>query len=299
MNLDELKRALDAHMPVLANEPMSKHTTMKVGGPADLFLTCNSAADVSLAWRLAREAGVPFMALGNGSNLIVREGGIRGVVARLAMNTVEFSGEAASVEAGCQLSAFVMRALKAGRMGLEFAHGIPGTVGGAVVMNAGAYEHEIGERLIGVEGIDSDGEPFYKEAAKAQLGYRRSVFQRDGSIVLKTHWRLLEEDGHALERINEYAERRRLKQPLELPSAGSVFKRPEGHFTGRLIEDAGLRGVKAGGAMVSEKHAGFIVNTGGATASDVLDLIELIKRRVYDRFTVELETEVRIIGEDA
>ena len=285
-------------MRVLKDEPMARHTTMKVGGPADYFAIAESEQQVSFALKAAKEAHAPLMIIGSGSNLIVRDGGIRGVVLRLALEDMRFNGNEAYAEAGCSLSAFVMGALNAGLMGLEFAHGIPGSVGGALYMNAGAYGGEISERLKRVEGITLAGEPFSFSREEAGFGYRKSVFQRGASIILRAMWDLDPDDGAARARIGEYAKRRQEKQPLNKPSAGSVFKRPAGHFAGALIEDAGLKGVRLGCAAVSEKHAGFIVNEGGASAKDIIGLIELVQKRVFEHAGVWLQTEVKLVGEE-
>ncbi len=289
---------LGAKLRVLKDEPMARHTTMKVGGPADYFAIAETEDQARFALKAAYEAGSPIMIVGNGSNLIVRGGGIRGVVLRLALADMHFDGNEAVAEAGCSLSAFVTAALDAGLMGLEFAHGIPGSVGGAVCMNAGAYGGEMSERLVRIEGISRSGEPFSLRCDEAGFGYRESVFQGGDLVVLRGVWRLLPDDGLARGRIDDYAKRRQEKQPLNMPSAGSVFKRPPGRFAGALIEGAGLKGAQVGGAVVSEKHAGFIVNTGGATAADVLGLIELVQKRVFEHAGVMLQTEAKLVGEE-
>ncbi len=294
----DLGNILGAKMRVLKDEPMARHTTIKAGGPADYFAIAESEEQVSFALKAAREANAPLMIIGSGSNLIVRDGGVRGVVLRLAFSDMRFEGNEAAVEAGCSLSAFVMGAINAGLMGLEFAHGIPGSVGGAVYMNAGAYGGEVSERLKRVEGITLMGESFSIERGDAGFGYRKSIFQRGDSVVLRAVWGLEPDDGSARARIMEYAKRRQDKQPLNMPSAGSVFKRPEGRFAGALIEGAGLKGARVGGAMVSEKHAGFIVNAGGASASDIIRLIELVQKRVFEHAGVLLQTEVKLVGEE-
>ena len=298
MSID-LGRLLGSAMRVLENEPMSRHTTMKVGGPADFFAIAESPQQVRLALAAAHEASAPLLAIGNGSNLIVRDGGVRGVVLQIAMNAMKFEGNEAAAEAGCSLSDFVLAAQAAGLMGLEFAQGIPGSVGGAVAMNAGAYGGVVSTLLLRVDGVSLSGEYFSIGPQEAGFGYRRSCFQRDGSIVVKAYWRLPDDDGGALSRIQDYAARRREKQPLHQPSAGSVFRRPEGHFAGKLIEDAGLKGMRVGGAMVSEKHAGFIVNVGGASAADITALIALVQKRVMETSGILLQTEVKLVGEDS
>ncbi len=294
----DLYEVLGAKMRVLKDEPMARHTTMKVGGPADYFAVAESEEQICFALKSAFEAEAPIMIIGSGSNLIVRDGGIRGVVLRTALSDMRFEGSEAAAAAGCSLSSFIMAALDSGLMGLEFAHGIPGSIGGALYMNAGAYGGEIGGRIKRIEGVTLKGEPFSLTRGEAGFGYRESIFQRGDKVVLRAVWGLMPDDGSARARIVEYAKRRQEKQPLNMPSAGSVFKRPEGYFAGALIEGAGLKGARFGGAMVSERHAGFIVNAGNARASDITGLIELVQKCVFERAGVMLQTEVKLVGEE-
>ncbi|MBR3504233.1 MAG: UDP-N-acetylmuramate dehydrogenase [Clostridia bacterium] len=285
---------------VLEDEPMSRHTTFRVGGPADaLFLPANGD-EIVRAMREARDLGQDCFVMGNGSNLLVRDGGIRGLVIVIGepMSGVRVEGNILRAQAGAPLTRAAREAASASLKGLAFASGIPGSVGGAVAMNAGAYGGEIKDAL--ARALVLEGEkPVWKTPEELRMTYRDSDALRRGLIVLEAEFRLTPGDREAiLAEMNELARRRREKQPLALPSAGSTFKRPEGHFAGALIEAAGLKGLRVGGAQVSELHAGFIVNTGGATARDVQDLIALVQARVLAASGVALEPEVRIIGEE-
>lgn len=288
---------------LLQDEPMSAHSTFKVGGNADLVFSAASAEELVYALRLADRIGLPVTVLGNGSNILVSDKGIRGVVVLLGKDLADITSEGGGLitaQAGALLSSVSRFAAAQGLTGMEFAGGIPGTAGGAVYMNAGAYDGCMADIVIRSEGYRiQTGEIFtLPDTAAHQFGYRRSFFTVEQAIVLKT-WILLRQG--AKEDIDckmaEFARRRRHSQPLELPSAGSTFKRPEGHFAGRLIEEAGLKGCRIGGACVSTKHAGFIVNDSGATASEVLALIDHVRRCVYDKDGIMLEPEVRILGE--
>jgi UDP-N-acetylmuramate dehydrogenase len=296
--LEELLKFLPPER-VLIDEPMAKHTTFRVGGPADLLALPHTAEEAIYAVRAAAVAGVMCLVLGNGSNLIVRDGGLRAlVVAMQEMDAVHIEGPALVAQAGAKLSKVAAAAQAAGLSGLEFACGIPGTVGGAAAMNAGAYGHEMARVLTGARVL-MDGEDRWLSSDEMAYGYRRSAVLRPGAAVLEAHFRLIPDDPDRIRRqMGEYNACRREKQPLQLPSAGSVFKRPPGHFAGALIEQAGLKGYEIGGAQVSTLHAGFIVNTGGATAKDVTDLIAHIREEVLRKFGVALECEVRILGEE-
>lgn len=283
----------------LASEPMSRHTTFRIGGPADLMAYPTRRRELCELVKLCRTEGIPYFTLGNGSNLLVSDKGIRGlVIVTDRLRRVRFAPDD-TVECWCgeKLGHLASLARSYSLSGLEFAQGIPGTVGGALSMNAGAYGHEIGELVIESEYVDEEGQLRTIAAPRHQFGYRTSLFKDSQKILVRT--RLLLKLGKQEEidaEMARMAAARREKQPLELPSAGSVFKRPEGHFAGKLIEDCGLKGARVGGACVSEKHAGFIVNTGGATCRDVLTLIEQIQKTVRDRFGVELEPELRTVG---
>ena len=284
---------------ILENEPMSKHTTFRIGGNADVFVSpkVSQVADVI---RLAKEYDVPVTIIGNGSNLLVGDKGIRGLVLSFGKEAeeIQVDGSCMIVSAGALLSKIAAEAAKRSLMGFEFAAGIPGTLGGAVVMNAGAYGGEIKDVLISATVLTPEGEVKELSNSELDLSYRHSCIPENGYIVLEAVLEFMPGDEAEIrEKMADFKSRRVEKQPLEYPSAGSTFKRPEGYFAGKLIQDAELRGYTVGGAQVSEKHCGFVVNKGDATAADVLQLIEDVKKNVYDKFQVELEPEVKMIGE--
>ena len=279
-------------------EPMSMHTTFRVGGPADYFVTPDSAEAVQGVVSLCREADVPLYVMGCGSNLLVADEGLRGVVMRIGPKySVVKVQEDGSVfaEAGATNAKVARAALDAGLAGFEFAAGIPGSIGGAAIMNAGAYGGELRDVATGVTCLRPNGAIEHLTADEADWSYRHSRMADDGSIVLSVDLQLKRDDPAAIEaRMAELAQRRSDKQPLDLPSAGSTFKRPAGHFAGKLIQDAGMQGHTVGGAQVSTKHAGFVVNIGDATAADIMKVIEDVQAAVHAQFNVELEPEVRI-----
>lgn len=285
---------------VYRNEPMKKHTTFRIGGPADYYLCPHSAKEIQKVVEICREEKLPYFILGNGSNLLVSDKGYRGAVIQLWKNVSDIGVEGCLIhaKAGASLAKIAAQALEEGLTGMEFAAGIPGTLGGAVVMNAGAYGGEMKDILKEVLVMDQQGRIFTLEKKDLKLGYRTSAVKEKGYIVLAAALELRPGNREEIKKLMEDLKQRRVeKQPLELPSAGSTFKRPEGYFAGKLIMDAGLRGFSIGGAQVSEKHCGFIVNTGGASASDVLALIREVQKKVRDKFGVELETEVKFLGE--
>ena len=285
---------------VLENAPMSRYTTFRVGGPADVLFFPASVEELQEALAAAKAKGIPVCLIGNGSNLIVRDGGIRGLVIALGEPFSELRVEGAQVwaQAGARLSAVAAAAQRAGLAGLEFASGIPGTLGGGCAMNAGAYGGELKDVLVWADVL-LDGELHRLSRDEMEMGYRSTMPLRRGAIVVAACFELRRDDPEAIqERMRDLANRRREKQPLNLPSAGSTFKRPEGHFAGALIEQCELKGCTIGGAQVSEKHAGFIVNVGDATAADILNLIEHVQRVVRAQTGVHLETEVRVLGEN-
>ena len=285
---------------VLMNEPMCRHTTFRVGGSADVMFFPQSSEELQRAMALARAQGADVLVTGNGSNLVVRDGGVRGLVIVLGEHMARISVEDACLwaQAGAMLARVSAAAQEAGLSGLEFASGIPGTLGGGCAMNAGAYGGQLSD-VLSCAMVLLDGEVHTLSRDEMQMSYRSTLPLRVGGIVLEAKFELHADDpAEIMARMKELNARRRDKQPLNLPSAGSTFKRPEGHFAGALIEGCGLKGARVGGAQVSEKHAGFIVNTGGATASDILGLIALVQRRVLAETGVALETEVRIVGED-
>lgn len=298
------ERARAAGCAVAFDEPMARHTTMRVGGAADLFVTAPDAAGACAVLSAGKAAGVPVTLVGNGSDLIVGDRGIRGAVLRLAAQPPVLLPDGVHVrcDAGTTLSALCVFARDRGLAGLEFAYGIPGTLGGALFMNAGAYGGEIADVTETVQAVTFGGAALTVPAADMAFGYRHSAAQgRTGDerlLFTAATLRLMPDDPAAIAaRMDDYMQRRRDKQPLEYPSAGSFFRRPAGHFAGALIEQAGLKGCRIGGAAVSEKHAGFVVNLGGATAADITALSAHVRERVLAHSGVELTPEVRFIGE--
>lgn len=285
---------------VIENEPMCNHTTFKIGGCADWFLMPQNSEQLSQILNVIKENNMPVFILGNGSNLLVGDKGIRGAVICLCkkMDNIEVCGDEIYAEAGAILSRVSNVALAAELSGVEFASGIPGSLGGAVYMNAGAYEHEMKEVVKSVKYIDFTGEIFEINCENCGFGYRTSIFNKNDYIILGCTLKLKKGNKEEIkEKIADYTQRRVSKQPLEKPSAGSTFKRPVGHFAGGLIEQSNLKGYTIGGAQVSEKHAGFIINKGGATAKDIIDLIEYVQKVVFEKFDVMLEPEVKMVGE--
>ncbi len=285
---------------VSVDEPMKKHTTFRIGGPADYYVTPHSGEEATQVIKACREWKLPFYILGNGSNLLVSDKGFRGVIIQMFKNYSEVSvdGVCVTARAGALLSKIAKTALENNLTGLEFAAGIPGTLGGAVVMNAGAYGGEMKDVLEEVGVLSGEGEILRLKREELDLGYRTSVIARKGYIVLEAKMRLQEGKREAIaSRMEKLKEKRVSKQPLELPSAGSTFKRPEGNFAGKLIMEAGLRGFSVGDAQVSEKHCGFVVNKGGATALQVRELMQEVIRRVEETSGVTLEPEVKMLGE--
>lgn len=281
--------------------PLSRVTSFHIGGNADLAVYPADAEAFAYALDAVVQAGVPYTVIGNGSNTLVRDGGFRGVVfVTTDMRRVTIDGTRLTGGCGVLLGSVGTNASRAGLAGAEFANGIPGTLGGAVYMNAGAYGGQLADIVCETVCYDLDAKQvLHLDNAAQRFGYRHSVFMEKNYIILSATLQLTKDEPDAIRaRMNDYLARRREKQPLEYPSAGSVFKRPEGHFAGKLIEDAGLKGLRVGGAEVSPKHAGFIVNVGGATARDVLELIERIREKVYAMSGVTLECEIRTIGED-
>ena len=299
-NKNEWIRKLGEQVEILVAEPMKNHTTFRIGGPADALALPKTPEEVAEVVRFCHEHAQPYYVLGNGSNLLVSDEGYRGLVLQLYrnFNDIQVNGETITVQSGAMLAAVARTAYQTGLTGLEFASGIPGTIGGAVVMNAGAYGGEMKNVLKEVTVLTKEGEVLVIPAKALELGYRTSVIPKNGWIVLGAVLQLKKGDPEQiLARMEELKEQRITKQPLDLPSAGSTFKRPEGYFAGKLIMDVGLRGFTVGGAQVSEKHCGFVVNRGDATAADVWELICEVKRRVKERTGVELEPEVKLLGD--
>lgn len=282
------------------NEPMKKHTTFKVGGPADILVYPSTYEMIKKVIEACKANNVEYFLMGNGSNLIVKDGGVRGVVIKVDhLNEIKVAENSVTAQCGAVLSLVAKAALESSLTGLEFAAGIPGYIGGAVAMNAGAYGGEMSHVLEKVIVIDDKNNIIELAKDELELGYRTSAILKYGYIVLETTMTLAPGNKDEIKaRMNDLALQRRTKQPLEYPSAGSTFKRPVGYFAGKLIQDAGLKGASVGGAQVSEKHSGFIINTGDATAADILNLIKHVQEEVNKQFGVELHTEVRIIGEE-
>lgn len=285
---------------VFTEEAMSQHTTFKIGGPADYFLMPDKGEDVGRVIKICKEKEIPYFILGNGSNLLVGDGGYRGAVIQIYrnMSSVTVEGNEITAQAGALLSAVAAAAKNASLTGFEFAGGIPGTIGGAVVMNAGAYGGEMKDVLTEVTVMNAEGDIFTLPTEELELGYRTSIIKTAGYIVLEAKIRLKEGDPEVIrETMKDLTIRRTTKQPLEYPSAGSTFKRPEGYFSGKLIMDSGLAGYQVGGAQVSEKHCGFVINAGDATARDVRTLMDNVRDIVYKKYGVTLEPEVKFLGE--
>ncbi len=297
--IDELIKALPQGT-VLVNELMKNHTTFQIGGPADCFVMPSQVDEVVTAIKIINKYEVPLTVLGKGSNLLVMDKGIRGVVLNFSERFTALSCEGNSIKAQCgALMADISKLAGENSLtGLEFAIGIPGSVGGGVYMNAGAYDGEMKNVITAVTSVSRDGNLHHYTNEQADFGYRHSVFQSNNELILEVELKLQKGDSKAiLARMADLTQRREAKQPLELPSAGSTFKRPVGYFAGTLIDQTGLKGLTVGGAQVSKKHAGFVVNIGGATAQDVLDLIKEVQDRVYKAHGVKLYPEVKMIGE--
>ncbi|WP_455266088.1 UDP-N-acetylmuramate dehydrogenase [Phascolarctobacterium sp.] len=286
--------------PLLPAEPMTKHTSFHIGGPAELMAQPQSEAELQSLLLKAAEAAVPVTLVGNGSNLLVRDKGIRGLVIKLGsmLRDIKVSGNVLTFGSGVSLAQASKKAAELGLSGMEFAVGIPGSIGGAVYMNAGAYDGEMSKVVKSVRVMDAAGEVSELSAGELDFGYRHSALQGSSKIVTSVTVELAAGDKQAIaEKMADFSNRRITKQPLELPSAGSMFKRPPGYFAGTLIDQTGLKGYTVGGAQVSTKHAGFVVNIGGATAADVLQLISDVQAKVFAAHGVHLETEVLVLGE--
>ena len=303
-NIKALQTALLKELPstrVREEEYLRHHTTFKIGGPADLFVEPTTMAELSFALRTIHEFDVPVTIIGCGSNILVKDGGIRGAVVSVRHMTqiMDCNDNTLCIGSGYMLKDASEFAWENGLTGLEFAIGIPGTLGGAVFMNAGAYDGEMSHVVTVVRAVDFQGNIKEYDASHLDFGYRHSVFHDNHEVIGEVIMTLKPGDKNVIKaRMDELTEKRESKQPLEFASAGSTFKRPPGYFAGTLIEQTGLKGLSVGDAQVSHKHAGFVINTGSASAKDVLDLIAEVQRRVYDQHGVHLEPEVRMIGED-
>ncbi len=283
------------------NEPMKNHTSFRIGGPVDCMVFPSTVGEIAEIVSWCKNRGIPYLVVGKGSNLLVRDKGIRGLVIKLGENfcNLAVNGNELCAQAGGLLSQAARLAADHGLSGLEFAEGIPGSVGGAVFMNAGAYGGEMKDVVHKVEAIDEQGNLRTLCGQELGFGYRTSVFQTNGLVILTVYMTLKSGNTQDIrDKMAEFARRRQSKQPLEFPSAGSVFKRPEGHFVGPLIEELGLKGLRIGDAEISTKHAGFIINRGNATASDVLELISIVRSKVRESRGIDLQPEIRIVGEE-
>lgn len=303
-NIKALQTALLKELPstrVREEEYLRHHTTFKIGGPADLFVEPTTMAELSFALHTIHEFDVPVTIIGCGSNILVKDGGIRGAVVSVRHMTqiMDCNDNTLCIGSGYMLKDASEFAWENGLTGLEFAIGIPGTLGGAVFMNAGAYDGEMSHVVTAVRAVDFQGNIKEYDVSHLDFGYRHSVFHDNHEVIGEVIMTLKPGDKNVIKaRMDELTEKRESKQPLEFASAGSTFKRPPGYFAGTLIEQTGLKGLSVGDAQVSHKHAGFVINTGSASAKDVLDLIAEVQRRVYDQHGIHLEPEVRMIGED-
>lgn len=284
---------------ICLQESMASHTTFRIGGLADCFVQLENTEQLIKVQKYLNQVGVPFFILGNGSNLLVSDAGFRGVILQIGsrMSGVTVEGNVIVAQAGASMAQIARTAMEHELTGMEFASGIPGTIGGGVVMNAGAYGGELSQIVTQVNVVNSEGEIMELDNETMEFGYRTSTIRNNPFTVTEVILRLEKGDRQQIrERMEELAAKRREKQPLEYPSAGSTFKRPAGHYAGQLIMEAGLRGFQCGGARVSDKHCGFVINTGNATAEDVRKLIREVQARVKDQFNVDLETEVLFLG---
>ena len=300
---ESIYKELQKRLPcgkVLPDEPMSEHTTFRIGGPADFMAVPSNEEEIAAAASFCRAESIPFYVVGNGSNLLVADRGFRGVILQLgrSWSQVTASGRQIEAQSGAMLAGIARTALASSLTGLEFASGIPGTLGGGVRMNAGAYGGEMKDAVKRVRMLGADGQIAEYAGDQMGFGYRTSIAENGEWIILSSLLELEEGDSEKIRgRMEELREQRNAKQPMEKPSAGSTFKRPEGYFAGKLIQDAGLRGFRIGGAQVSEKHCGFVINAGSATASDVRALMRHVQETVFEQFQVRLEPEVRMIGD--
>lgn len=284
----------------VTGENMSIHTTFKAGGLADYYVVPHNSDEVADIIRLCKKEGMPYLILGGGSNILFTKKGYRGIVIHIGklLSDIQVEDNLLTAYAGAKLPAVSIKAAESGLSGLEFAAGIPGSVGGAVVMNAGAYGGEIKDVIAYADVCDSDGNIITLSADELKLGYRTSVISEKGYTVIRAGFKLNYKDPEEIKTLmNDYNERRRQKQPLEYASAGSTFKRPKGYFAGSLIEQCGLKGYSCNDAMVSEKHAGFVINKAAADSDDILNVIQHVIDTVYEKMNVKLEPEVKIIGE--
>ena len=297
--IEEIK-SIVTEQNVLIDEPMCDHTTFRIGGKADVFVSIINEHEILRLLDLLKSRQIPFFILGNGSNILVSDSGYRGVIIEIgsAYSGVRMLDDIVVAKAGTTMAKLSHFAMENNLTGLEFASGIPGTVGGGIIMNAGAYGGEMRQITYRVKAVTPSGEVVYLSNADMEFEYRNSKAKREGYIILQAEFRLHHGEKSGIEGImRDLAGKRRDKQPLEYPSAGSTFKRPQGYYAGKLIADAGLKGLSVGGAQVSEKHAGFLINTGSATAADMYELINQVRTKVKEAYSVVLEPEVIFLGE--
>ncbi len=296
--MDFEKACEEQKIKYLKNEPMKNHTTFKTGGPADYLVNVASLEELKEVILLAKQTATPFMVLGKGSNILVSDKGIEGAVISLCkMDEISVNGNVITAKSGASLASVCMKALEASLTGLEFAYGIPGTVGGGLYMNAGAYSGEMSQVVLSAKYIDLNGNFGEISNKDMKLGYRTSLFKQGDKIITEVTFLLKQGKREEIKALmDDFLSRRRDKQPLEYPSAGSTFKRPQGYFAGALIEKCSLKGLTIGGAMVSKKHAGFIVNIGNATSRDILELINTVQATVMEKEKVMLDPEVIFVG---
>lgn len=297
-----LKKLVNMEEKIIFDEPMKKHTSFKIGGKADYFIKAETVDELSYILKYIKEKKMPITIIGNGSNILVSDKGIRGAVIKIDIQDLEIErlqdNIQISVGAGYKLMALAIKLKDEGISGLEELAGIPGSIGGAVYMNAGAYGKEIKDINISTKCMDLEGNIFELSNQEQKFSYRNSIFNEKEYIILQTKLKLQYGKKQEIEeKMNNYLKQRKEKQPLQYPSAGSSFKRKDGIITAKLIDECGLKGYKIGGAKVSEKHCGFIINYEDATAKDVIDLIEYVKKRVYEKYKIKIEEEIKIIGE--
>ena len=305
MDINKIAGMLEINIPkenIYLNEPMSKHTTFRIGGNADIFVTANTLEQINYILEMVKENNIPLTIIGNGSNVLVKDNGIRGIVLKIRLDNYEINRQdlVVNVEAGMLNAKLAQILLKEGIEGFEFASGIPGTIGGAIKMNAGAYGSEMKDIILETTYIDMDDENKIKTVNNSEqcFEYRSSIFKNKNVIIISTKLLLKYGNKEEIEgKMKNYLQSRKEKQPLELPSAGSTFKRGKDFITAQLIDECGLKGIKIGGAEVSKKHAGFIVNTGNATAKDVINLVNKVKAEVFNKFNKNIELEIKILGE--
>jgi UDP-N-acetylmuramate dehydrogenase len=303
MEIQELYQRLIHEIPqgaIFQNESMKKHTSFRIGGPADILLIPSAVKEIQYAIQLCMDMDIPYLIMGNGSNLLVRDKGIRGLVIKISEGYKEIKVEGTRIhaQAGILLSSLSRVSIQSSLTGLEFCSGIPGTLGGAVAMNAGAYGGEMKDVVSSVTVLDENNQIKRIDHGDLEFGYRSSVIQKRGYVVLEVDMELKPGDMETSKQIVEdLTRRRREKQPISYPSAGSAFKRPVGYYAGKLIQDSGLKGMRIGDAQISELHAGFIINLGNATATDVITLIELVKDKIKMNYGVEMHPEIKIVGE--